>query len=168
MKKEDHLTQLLGVLTRREVEARILAPVIEALAVRFGRDEVIEVIRKAIIDLAKEQGEALAQKMGGDGSDAFMDSLQYWTKDDALELEVLQHTDETLNFNVTRCRYAEMYQELGIPELGAVFSCNRDFALIAGFNAEASLSRTQTIMAGASHCNFRYRFPKKESPAHEG
>jgi len=93
---------------------------------------------------------------------AFEQSLQFWTKDDALKLDVLNKTDSTLDFNVVRCRYSEMYRELGVPELGAVFSCNRDYALIEGFNEEAKLTRTQTLMNGASHCDFRYEFPDKE------
>jgi len=88
--------------------------------------------------------------------------LQYWTKDDALKLDVLEKNESTLNFNVVRCRYSEMYRELGIPELGAVFSCNRDYALIEGFNPEAKLTRTQTLMEGQSHCDFRYEFPLKD------
>ncbi len=35
----DTLNEAIGVLTRREVEARILAPVIEALGDEFGRDK---------------------------------------------------------------------------------------------------------------------------------
>ena len=168
VKKDDCLNNRIGVLTRREVEARVLAPIVDALGERFGREEVVKVVTESIIKIAHEQGEEMAASLGGKGSDAFMESLQFWTMDDALELEVLRHTDESLDFNVTRCRYAEMYRELGIPELGAVFSCNRDFALIEGFNPEATLTRTQTIMAGATHCNFRYQFPVKEKPQDAG
>ena len=155
---EDTLTQRIGVLTRREVEARILAPVIDALGEKFGREEVVQTVRDAIVGLAQEQGALLAEQMGSSGSNAFLDSLQYWTKDNALEIDVLAHDEQRLDFNVTRCRYAELYRSLGIPELGAVLSCNRDFALIDGFNREAKLTRTQTIMEGASHCDFRYQF----------
>ncbi|MFT5194349.1 MAG: hypothetical protein ACI85U_001356 [Candidatus Promineifilaceae bacterium] len=157
----DTLTQRIGVLTRREVEARILAPIINALGEKFGREEVIEVVRDTIIGVSQEQGADLAQAMGGADSKAFMSSLKYWTQDDALKIEVLENSEETLNFNVNRCRYSEMYRALGIPELGAVFSCNRDYALIDGFNPDAKLKRTQTLMEGASHCDFRYTFPKK-------
>ena len=154
----DTLTQRIGVLARREVEARILAPIIEALAKEFGRDEVIAIVRDTIIGIAQEQGAALAKTMGGNDANHFLDSLQYWTKDNALEIDVLENNQQKLSFNVIRCRYAEMYRALGVPELGAIFSCNRDFALIDGFNETASLTRTQTIMQGADHCNFRYRF----------
>ena len=154
----DNLNAQIGVLTRREVEARILAPVIEALSEEFDRESVVRVVRDTIIRIAQEQGAQLAEAMGGTSSNHLADSLHYWTHNNALEIDVLEHTKEKLSFNVTRCRYAELYQALGIPELGALLSCNRDFALIDGFNSEVSLTRTQTIMQGASHCNFRYTF----------
>jgi predicted ArsR family transcriptional regulator len=156
--RPDTLTQQIGVLTRREVEARLLSPIIDALSERFGRDEVIEIIRETIIKIAQQQGSELAQSLGGSGSEEFMDSLEYWKRDGALELDILEQNEGHLDFNVTRCRYAEMYRELGIPELGSVLSCNRDFALIKGFNKDAKLKRTQTIMDGASHCDFRFVF----------
>ena len=40
--KPDTLTQRIGVLTRREVEARILIPVIDALGKSFARNEHIQ------------------------------------------------------------------------------------------------------------------------------
>ena len=72
---------------------------------------------------------------------------------------MLAEDDTRLDFDVRRCRYAEMYRALGIPELGRILSCNRDFALIEGFAPGASLTREQTILDGAPCCTFRYRFP---------
>ena len=153
----DTLNARIGVLTRREVEARMLAPLIEALGQEFGRARVIEIVREVIIRIAQEQGAALAESMGSDGLPAFADSTRFWTQDNALEIEVLQQSEEAYDFNVTRCRYAELYRALGVPELGAVFSCNRDAALIEGFNPDVEFTRTQTIMGGAPFCDFRYR-----------
>jgi hypothetical protein len=73
---------------------------------------------------------------------------------------VLAHSEREFSFNVTRCRYAEMYRALGLEDLGATLSCNRDAALIEGFNPNIELSRTQTIMQGAAFCNFRYRLKR--------
>ena len=153
----DTLNARIGVLTRREVEARMLAPLIEALGAEFGRERVIEVVRDTIVRIAQEQGAALAESMGSDGLPAFAESLSSWTRDNALEIEVLQESEDAFDFNVTRCRYAELYRALGVPELGAVFSCNRDGALIEGFNPGVEFTRTQTIMQGAPFCDFRYR-----------
>jgi len=153
----DTLNAQIGVLTRREVEARILAPIIDALAQEFGREQVVEVVRAAIIALAQQQGAQLVTTMGGNSLAEFAASLAFWTQDDALSIDILEQSDEAFAFNVTRCRYAELYRALGLAELGAVFSCNRDWALIQGFNPEVELARTQTIMQGAAYCDFRYR-----------
>lgn len=153
--QSDRLNEM-GVLRRREVEARIVAPLVEALAAEFGRERVLEIVRRTIISIAREQGAQLAAQSGDNSLTAFREALAAWTKDEALELDVLEQSDDRLAFNVTRCRYAEMYRALGIPELGALLSCNRDFALIEGFNGDVTLTRTQTIMQGAAVCDFRY------------
>jgi predicted ArsR family transcriptional regulator len=146
----------IGVLKRREIEARILMPVLQALGEEFGRDRVFEVARGVIVEVAREQGRQLAERTGGNSLAHFAAALEDWKKGDAYRMDVLRQDDERFDFNVTRCRYAEMYRALGIPEVGALLSCNRDFALIEGFNADVGLERTQTIMEGASHCDFRF------------
>ncbi|MCH2165071.1 MAG: L-2-amino-thiazoline-4-carboxylic acid hydrolase [Marinovum sp.] len=153
---EDRLTQTLGVLLRRETEARILAPVIAALADRFGTG-VLDVVRDTIIEIARTQGAQLAEEYG-QNSAAFQETLAFWTANEALEIDLLRDDGRHLDFNVTRCRYAEMYRALGIEELGALLSCNRDGALIEGFNPDATLTRDQTILGGAPCCTFRYDF----------
>lgn len=147
----------IGVLKRREIEARVLAPFVEALAADFGRERVIEILRQTIVTLAREQGAALAAGRGSNALTEFADATKDWMKDDALQIEVVEQAEDRYGFNVTRCRYAEMYRALAIPELGAVLSCNRDFSLIEGYNGDVELKRSQTLMEGASHCDFRYR-----------
>ena len=107
--------------------------------------------------IAREQGADLSKQMGGNSLQDFTETLQFWTRDDALNIEVIEESEEVLSFNVTRCRYAELYNSLGVGDLGTIFSCTRDFALIEGFNPDVSLTRTQTIMEGAPFCDFRYR-----------
>ena len=154
----------VGVLTRREIEARILAPVIDALGQRFGRDEVVAIVREVVAGIAREQGRAMAAARGNASLPSFAQTLGPWTKDDALRLTVVQEEPARFDFDVTRCRYAEMYRALGIPELGAILSCNRDAALIEGFNPAVQLERTQTLMGGATHCDFRYRLTRRAAP----
>ena len=152
----DRLNEL-GVLNRREIEARIVGPLLAALGEEFGRERVLEIARDTIVRLAREQGDHLAGEMGGRSLAHFARSMHNWTKGGALEIEVVEQTGERFGFNVTRCQYAEMYRALGIPELGALLSCNRDYALIEGFNPAVTLTRTQTIMQGAPCCDFRFR-----------
>lgn len=157
---EDNLNAKIGVLTRREAEARILAPMLDAMGETFGREKVLAVMRDTIVNIAKKQGAELAGLMGGVTFQHFADSLRFWTMDDALKIDVIEQTEDVFSFNVTRCRYAELYEKLGIREFGTALSCARDYALIEGFNPDVSFKRTQTIMEGAAHCDFRYRLNK--------
>lgn len=146
----------IGVLKRREIEARIVAPLIERFAAEFGRDRVVEIAREVVVDVARRQGAEFSRQVGADDLGTFADGLEMWTREDALRIDVVERTDTTFAFNVTRCRYAEMYRALGVPELGEILSCNRDGSMIEGFNGSIRFGRTQTIMQGASHCDFRY------------
>jgi hypothetical protein len=160
--KPDPLNEI-GVLRRREIEARIVAPLLEALGQEFGRERVLAIAREVVIGIAREQGAQLRASAGGDSLHHFAGSTEAWKKDGALEMEVLELNDTHYSFNVTRCRYAEMYRALGIPELGALLSCNRDFSLVEGFDPEISLTRTQTLMQGAPCCDFRFE-RKRRAP----
>lgn len=153
--KPDTLNEI-GVLKRREIEARIVAPLLERLGQEFGEDRVNDLTREVVVEVARTQGAELAGAVGGNDLTAFADSLDNWTKGDALQIEVVEQSESVFAFNVTRCQYAEMYRELGVPELGALLSCNRDGSMVEGFNEDVGFERTQTIMGGASHCDFRY------------
>lgn len=153
----------IGVLTRREIEARLLAPLIDAFAQTTDRAQVIATVRDTIADIARTQGADMARAYGEATLTNFADSLKLWTKDDALIIDIVEQSPTAFGFNVTRCRYAELYTALGLADLGAVFSCNRDAALIEGFSADIRLTRTQTIMEGAPFCDFRYRLEQPTS-----
>jgi hypothetical protein len=47
-----------------------------------------------------------------------------------------------------------------ISLLGFLLVCTADFAVAEGFDPDIKFTRTQTIMQGASHCDFRYKRQK--------
>jgi len=143
------------LLTRRGIEAMIVGPLCQAFSDEFGAENVLKVARKVVEGVALAQGAELAKSLGNRSLNTFCAAIESWRSGGALEIETVEQTENRLSFNVTRCRYAEMYGELGIRELGVVLSCSRDFALIRGFNPAMRLTRTQTIMEGADHCDFR-------------
>jgi hypothetical protein len=59
------------------------------------------------------------------------------------------------------CKFAEFFKELGEPELGMIMMCDFDYYLAEIGEPFVELTRTQTIMEGASYCDFCYRFNKK-------
>ena len=151
-------------MTRREIEARILSPILDALGNEFGRNEVIEITRTTITQIARQQGKELAERLGTNDLESYGKAIEPWSRSGALQLRILNQDDKTLSFDVTECKYAELYRGLGIPELGSVLSCSRDAAFIEGFNASITLERTQTIMQGATFCDFRFQVSEDREP----
>lgn len=151
------MTQL-AIIERRRIEAQILKNVHDVVTARSGVAEADAVVGEAVSRSAIEQGAAFAAELGHppDLQD-FADILPNWTRGDALEIETLHAAPDRLDFNVRRCRYAEMYHEMGLGRIGHLLSCNRDGDFCIGYNPAMELTRTQTIMRGASHCDFRYR-----------
>ena len=121
-------------------------------------------MREVIVDVARTQGAAMAEAMGGSDLAVFADSMEAWTRGGALDIDIVEQTPSRFAFNVTRCKYAEMYRDLGMADLGAALSCNRDGTMVEGFNPDIGFTRTQTIMSGASHCDFVYELPDSEQP----
>ena len=101
----------------------------------------------------------MAAEVGGRTSlSTFVERLKQWTMGGALEIEVKERTETTYRFDVTRCRYAEMYRDMGLGEIGHLLSCQRDGSFCEGYDPRLALTRTRTIMQGASRCDFHYRF----------
>ena len=147
----------LPMLEQRRIEANILKPVYEEMEAQLGIEKAQEILGAAVIRDSISQGAAYAEGLEDRGLKAFRDTMAQWKASGALEMEMLKETDEEVHFNVVRCRYSEMYREMGVGHIGHLLSCNRDGTFCTGFNPDIKLDRTQTIMSGASHCDFRYR-----------
>ena len=143
-------------LERRKIEAGVLIPMVQAFQRAIGKERANEIARQVIIELARKDGARWAQQFGSDLTGVEKAS-GLWAAGGSLDIEPVGKSAEGLDFNVVRCQYAEFYKELGLRELGRLFHCNRDFAMVEGFSPDLTLERTQTIMEGASYCDFRFR-----------
>jgi len=149
--------QDIGILERRRIEAELLKPLMEAFSAEVGPTRTRAIVINVVKQLARAQGARMAQQAGGNTLRHFAGLKEPWVRGGALEFDVSAQEDDRYDYNVTRCKYAEMYRELGLEEMGFHLSCDRDGTLIEGFNPEMELRRTQTIMQGAPFCDFRYR-----------
>ena len=161
---DDHKDGELGILARRKIEAEIIAPVYDEIRKAVGEDKARDILRRAIRRAAIDAGTEMASRAaGGADLESFKAILPLWTKDDALTIEVVDDKPGVLDFNVRRCRYAETYRAMGLGEIGDILSCNRDGAFCEGYDPRIKLTRTQTIMGGAS----ALRLPLSRRPAAE-
>lgn len=149
----------IPIIQRRRIEAELIKEIYETLVGRFGRQAAAEVISQSIRRSAVAQAKQFAEKEpAGTNLETFADLYKYWTAEDALTIEVKRRDASAFDFDVKRCRYAEMYREMGLGDIGHLLSCNRDGAFCQGYDPAIKLTRTQTLMQGASHCDFRYRY----------
>ncbi len=151
----------LSMLEKRRIEAEILKEVYETLKASHGEEvakrTIAESVRRSAIEQARQFAAAAP---GGPSLKAFQEVMPLWTKGGALEIEVKEQSDTSFRFNVVKCRYAETYKAMGLGEIGHLLSCNRDGAFCEGYDPKLQLERTQTIMQGASHCDFKYTYRK--------
>ena len=153
--------QTLAMLEKRRIEAGILKHVYDTLKASHG----VEVAKRAIADSVRasameQAGQMAAAVSGRTSMQTFIDRQELWTRGGALETELKEKSETRYRYNVTRCKYAEMYREMGLGEIGHLLSCQRDGTFCEGYDTRLKLKRTQTIMQGASHCDFDYTFDK--------
>ena len=152
----------LPILHVRQIEANIIQPIYEEMVAELGEKRARKILTTAINKDAVRQGAELAASTDQPNDlETFATLMGRWSKGDALTKEELHSSKGQLDFNVTRCRYAETYAEMGLSHIGSILSCGRDGSLCEGYNPNVTLTRTQTIMGGAPHCDFRFKMKKE-------
>ena len=147
----------IPLIEKIKIQAHVLVPLVKTLQAELGEARANDLVRKALGDLYRSYGEKWWRSQGARGFEEKMASaFEMFAAGDALKYDVLKETPDTFDLNVTQCRYAEFYKKIGAPELGFLLTCSADFSHAEGFGPGVQLTRTQTIMQGASHCDFRY------------
>jgi hypothetical protein len=148
----------VSVLQQAKIQAQVLVPLVKALQAELGRERANAIVRTALRDLYRRYGEEFWRAKNEENiGKAMTSAFATFARDDALDFEVKEQSQDAFDIDVRRCRYAEFYNAMGEPELGFLLVCSADFLMAEGFGPEIKLTRTQTIMQGASHCNFRYK-----------
>jgi hypothetical protein len=151
----------IPVIEQAKIQARVLVPLVKALQAELGEERANALVRKSLGDVYRRLGEQWwrareSRHVGENMALAFV----AFAKGDAVDYSVRAQSHDTYEIDVSACRYAQFYKELGEPELGFLLVCSLDFPFVEGFGSDIKLTRTQTIMQGASHCDFRYRRQK--------
>jgi hypothetical protein len=148
----------IPVIQQAKIQAQVLVPLVKALQAELGEERANILVRKALGNLYRRYGEEFWRtKNEKNLANVVTSAFATYAREDALHYRVIEQSQDACEIDVTRCRYAEFYKDLGEPELGFLLVCSADFMTAEGFGPDIRLTRTQTIMQGASHCDFRYR-----------
>ena len=147
----------IPLIEQVKIQAQVLVPLVKTLQAELGEERANAIVRKALGDLYRKYGEKWWRTQGARNlGEKVASAFEMFAAGDALEYEVVKKAPDAFEVNVTECRYAKFYNKIGAPELGFLLTCSADFSHAEGFGTDVQLTRTQTIMQGASHCDFRY------------
>ncbi len=146
-----------------KIQARVLIPVVKAIQAELGVERANEIVRNALDTVSRKSGQTADAMLNGSPVEKIAASFPIAAAGKALDMEVLAQTPEVFECNVNGCRYADFFRQLEEPELGFLICCGGDWAMAEGIGPDLELTRTQTIMQGAPHCDFRYRLREVRS-----
>jgi hypothetical protein len=146
------------IIQQAKIQAEVLIPLIKALQAELGEERANALVRRALGSTFRRYGEKFWRTKNETSlGKAIASAFAQYARGDALDYRVIEQSQDAFEIDVTECRYAEFYKELGEPELGFLLVCGADFDTAEGFGPDIKLTRTQTIMQGAGHCDFRYK-----------
>jgi predicted ArsR family transcriptional regulator len=148
--------ETLPYLERVKIQCEILLPLYRQLRTALGEARAAELLRAAVREYAQGLGQAVAGSQQGTSLQKLKSMLPAFAAADALSFETRVDDANSLSFDVHRCAYAQYFQALGEPAFGAIVTCEIDPPMTRAIGADLTLARTQTIMGGASHCDFRF------------
>lgn len=142
-----------------KLQAQVLVPVLRALRSEIGEERANRLVAESLREWSARLYREIAEQIPGSPGakwQAMNAALLPRMSGDG-DIETQRTYENGSDFNVTRCRYAEFFRELGEPDLGGLLACQIDQDMAAVGSPEMELTRTQTLMQGAAYCDFRFR-----------
>jgi L-2-amino-thiazoline-4-carboxylic acid hydrolase len=152
---EPHMPEL-PLIDRLKIAAQFLVPIVKEMEGELGRGKAQAIVRAGIAKEFRAMARAAVETSHGSPVSALLSLNAGVRQGIDIQTDVRPSADG-FEMDVTDCVYAQFFKELGEPELGFLLVCSADFDMADAIPG-VELQRTTTIMEGASHCDFRYRF----------
>jgi len=159
------LDSKISYLDRVKVQSEVLIPVLKRLRTELGEDHANELVYGALREWSRKSFAEAGSRKEGSGFEKWSqmnEELDVVAGED-VEYETLREDSEALDFNITGCKFAHFFKELGEPELGAILTCEIDHHIAAVSQQEVRLTREKTIMKGDEICDFRFRINRTDN-----
>ena len=150
------MTEKTTALDAVKIQARAVIPIVRALEQELGKQRAHSIVGRA---LAESYAEWQVKTVGGQQPHPRDVDVEGQLP---VDTEVVEDTDSTYAVNMTRCKFAEYFRAIGAADVGALLTCGVDFAAEAALRPDWEFRRSQTLMSGASHCDFRWRLRNSE------
>ena len=93
----------VSVLQQAKIQAQVLVPLVKAMQAELGKERANAIVRKALRDLYRGYGEEFWRAKNEDNlGKAMTSAFTGFARDDALDTEVKQRSQDALDLDVTR------------------------------------------------------------------
>jgi hypothetical protein len=133
-------------------------PYMEHFAMYLGRDELIELLKRAATEHYAERGRNWAKGMKKREFAAYFDFVREPSREwiHTCTHEIIEDTDNVLEIKYTECIYADIFREVNAQDIGYAAFCYGDFAIFPALDPRIKVIRTKTLMQGDDCCNHRF------------
>jgi len=156
--------QAVSKMDELKAELQVLLPVLQAARAELGEERANQLIFNALRAWGQERFRCIGESMPGNPKEKWeryekQNMSRMGTND--LDFVMLRQDSEAVEYNVTRCIYADLFRELAEPELGVVLVCNQDYYVAEGLcNPDVEYKRTHSIMEGGNFCDIHWSIKK--------
>ena len=141
-------------LERTKIQAQVLVPVLNAFRAELGAERANRIAWKALGEW-RRQAIREAPMPSDAPTERFRarNSAMATLIGDAVDVEMLKDEPESIEFNITGCRFAQFFRELGEPEIGFALTCSWDDTVAEEIGAGelAQSCRARVIATFATH-----------------
>ena len=134
-----------------KIQARVVVPIVKALERELGAERAHAIVGDAIAASTADHQSRRAMTLNTHPRESNV------AHGFPVETDVVDDTEHSFGVNMVRCQFAEYFRTLGEPAVGALLTCGVDFATQDALRPDWEFRRTQTMMGGAPHCDFRWR-----------
>lgn len=146
-----------------KIQTEVIMPILHTLRTELGKEKADALIAKALRPYIRSVYHRIGKRQTGT---PFEKWEKVWNEirpriGSNVERDFKKNDTDGREYNVRRCKFAEYFKEAGEPELGMILMCDFDYYIAETGEPDVELTRTQTIMEGADHCDFCYRFKRR-------
>lgn len=118
-------------------------------------------VREIVFEMTQNQEVSLRDDFGTPEEDLknFCASIDHMAAGSHRWEKSINEPDQ-IGYNFTRCMYAEVFCELGEPDLGLIL-CATDKSWVESYNPKLKFQRTKVLMNGDEMCDHLYRIEKE-------
>lgn len=147
------------------IQAEVLAPLLTAMREELGKDAADRLMRKGLQPYARRIGREM--RAGSDEPSLVKLGKAVEGLEMMGEQKVAFHerAPDRLSYDIVECSVAKFYRAMGLGDLGFTLICCLDYDIMPSLDERIVMERSQTIMQGASHCDFRFRIEGPDLPS---